>query len=469
MVLIGELLEEIQRRPPAIAASKLLAEHYIACGWLDAAKEIVQDLKRHAPTDAEIMNLAAIVEKKPDPPASGVSTRNSTSKPSNTSTPARRPVPRPVAHPIPKLDGNLDSARHNLTDGYSTLRSKAKFLLADLLHLQKLQQKQGLPQSKSSARVQTIVDGGKANTPTRAGPPGSARGVARTIQANPAKATELAIVDLEDTMYWVRAPQGRPSGADDDTIRDALVKRVHALESALPEDLKIHCELALMHVVHENLDKSYVNDETMLGDPVKDISRENFYVTEDNYAWDMDELVQAITANGGVMRNPLSRQMFTPKDIRGILVHPQGKSLAALQVQQHEMSKGVRPDTIEHLEKLAKVLLEDQSSDQLTSRHAIDEFLAYIATRRSISSSSLIPLLIAAVPELEQKAIDGLRCPAKDSHTGNPYDFSIGEAVRDAKGNRVCFHKTGDFINQAASHLRQNRGAPPTDDRCLVM
>jgi hypothetical protein len=75
------------------------------------------------------------------------------------------------------------------------------------------------------------------------------------------------------------------------------------------------------------------------------------------------------------------------------------------------------------------------------------------------------------VPEAEQKALNGLKCPAKDSHTGQAYDFSIGEAVLDAKGNRVCFHKTGDFIKQAAQHLRQNRGAPSTagDDKCAVM
>jgi hypothetical protein len=73
------------------------------------------------------------------------------------------------------------------------------------------------------------------------------------------------------------------------------------------------------------------------------------------------------------------------------------------------------------------------------------------------------------VPELEQKAIDQLKCPARDSHTGQKYDFSIGEAVRDAKGNRVCFHKTGDFIKQAATYLRQNQGAAPDPDKCRVM
>lgn len=75
------------------------------------------------------------------------------------------------------------------------------------------------------------------------------------------------------------------------------------------------------------------------------------------------------------------------------------------------------------------------------------------------------------MPELEQKAIERLKCPAKDSHTGQAYDFSIGEAVRDAKGNRVCFHKTGDFIKQAATHLRQNQGAAadPDADKCSIM
>jgi hypothetical protein len=47
------------------------------------------------------------------------------------------------------------------------------------------------------------------------------------------------------------------------------------------------------------------------------------------------------------------------------------------------MSKGVRTDTIVRMEKLSAVLLEDQSSDNLPSRKAVDEFLLYIATRKS--------------------------------------------------------------------------------------
>ena len=73
------------------------------------------------------------------------------------------------------------------------------------------------------------------------------------------------------------------------------------------------------------------------------------------------------------------------------------------------------------------------------------------------------------MPEYEQKAIEDLRCPAKDSHTGKSYDFSIGQAVRDAKGNQVCFHKTGDFIKQAAAHLRQKRGVAADPASCIMM
>ena len=62
---------------------------------------------------------------------------------------------------------------------------------------------------------------------------------------------------------------------------------------------------------------------------------------------------------------------------------------------------------------------------------------------------------MATLPQPEQKAIDVLQVPAKDRHTGQPFDTSMGEFVRDAQGNRLCFHKTGDLIGQAARYLRQ--------------
>jgi hypothetical protein len=146
------------------------------------------------------------------------------------------------------------------------------------------------------------------------------------------------------------------------------------------------------------------------------------------YPWDMEELAAAISNNSGVMRKPMSRQMFTVNDVRDIVRHPLGKHLAAMQVEQGKLKKGVRPETIGQLNKLA-------------SRHVVDEFSTYMAT----------------LPESEQKSLDSLRVPAIDSHTGEPFDTSIGQSVRDALGNKVCMHKTGDLISQAVIFLRKVR------------
>jgi hypothetical protein len=384
MALVGELLEEISRNPPAIGAVKLLVEHYISVGWLDAAMDNAKNLKSLAPNDPEVIGFLDILQKKPEPPTPepALARRSFVPKPE----PAPTHVKRKPIQPSVQLPTSLDSTKQDFAKSYTSMRDKAKTLLGDLLHLQALQKKNGLPHSKDISRIQEIAEGKSVNNAVKAGPPGGARSVARIMQANREKATELAIADLEDMMKWIREPHGKTSGVDDDAIRDALVKRVRALEAALPDDLKIRSELALMHVEHENLDRNYVNNpDTMLGDLIKDIPRENFYVTEDNYAWDMEELSQAITANGGVMRNPLSKIMFTPKDIRGIVTHQHGRALGALQMAQHEMSKGVRPDTISKMEEMARILLEDQSADSLPSRHAVDEFSAYCATRKHIT------------------------------------------------------------------------------------
>jgi hypothetical protein len=394
MALIAELLEDMSRNPPAIDARKLLVEHYISVGWLEAATDNAKDLNALAPKDQDVAQFLRVLQKKPDPPAPEKRPASSLSGPSldarrwdpktgryRKATPSKR-ASKVFEAPSVEIDGDIDTARQDLTAGYQTLRLKAKSILADLLNLQHLQEKAGLASSKNVAKVQAIAEGDKIGRALKSDPPGSARSVARNIRDDPDEAAMLAITDLENTTKWIREPHGKPSGADDDTVRDILVKRTEAVQSTLPDNLKIHCETALMHIEHEHLNRNYANTETMLGDEVRGIPRANFYVTEDNYAWDMDELVQAITSNNGVLRNPLSREMFTPRDIKGILLHPLGKPLAALGVEQHEMSKGIRADTIAHMETLSGVLLTDQSSDTLPSRKAVDEFLAYIATCR---------------------------------------------------------------------------------------
>lgn len=141
------------------------------------------------------------------------------------------------------------------------------------------------------------------------------------------------------------------------------------------------------------------------------------------------------------MRNPLSKLLFSSNDIGAIVRHPLGKKLAALQVQQRELSQGIRPETITKFEALSKIIKADMSDDALQRRTGTDELQAYIAT----------------LPDDEQKAIDELRVPAFDTHTRQAFDTSIGDAVRDAQANRICFHKAGDLIGQAAQYLRQKR------------
>lgn len=400
MALIGELMEEMSRHPPAIGARKLLVEHYISIGWLEAAMDNAKELKSLAPRDVEVKKFMQILEKQPEPPApekkkTVVGTAEQLEWDPKTAQYKNKTAPKPKKKkheaPMVELNGNLNTARQDLTTGYQTLRAKATYILADLLNLKVLQKKAGIPQSDRTNKIQAIAEGKGGRSAAKAVLLGSARSVARTIRERPKEAINLAITDLEDTMKWIRASHGKPSGASTDTVRDALVKRKDALESALPDNLKSYCETAFMHVEHEHLERNYANTETMLGDEVKDIPRANFYVTEDNYAWDMEELVQAITVAKGVMRNPLSREMFTPKDVKGICMHPLGKGLAALAVEQHELSKGVRLRTIEEMEKLSKILLEDQTSDTLPSRRAVDEFLAYVATRTfSVPLSHLV-------------------------------------------------------------------------------
>jgi hypothetical protein len=446
--LISELYEAIEASPPGIEARKLLVQQLIACEWLDAAHDAVSELLAIVPNDNEAQAwLTTIVQAQAEV----------------VPAPAKPAQRDPVQIAEVK---DVDEARSQLSSGYKTLFSKARMLHWEMNILHKILQQK--PQSgrasqqffstfgKNNDAVEALAGGCIRSARDVQSKPGSARKVARQMERNPAGAVDIAFQDLKDTAQWLRSasnqsqaasfsvsgsPAAAPAAeAENDAVREALQKRTQALISALPLQLQHAASTAQMHIEHEILHRTYICSETMYGDLVSEIPRAKFWVTEDGYPWDMEELAQAITSNGGVMRNPLSRQLFTPNDVKAIVQHPLGKSLAALQVTQKELSKGVRLKTIEEMAKLSATMLNDESSDQMASRHVLDEFLAYVAT----------------LPETEQKALDKLRVPAKDSHTGQPFDSSIGEAVRDAQGNRVCIHKIGDFLAQAARHLRQN-------------
>jgi hypothetical protein len=453
MAFLNELYEEIETNPPALEARKLLIQQCMEAGWTDAARDAIQDLLSISPFDedahawADILSETFSIQQQSSP------------------LPATAPLP-----PRPAIPEDIEAAQIELLRGYQALRTKAAKLLRETCLVRDLAKQNGDPMTESrgssimnvlgsilfvakkkeeplssglGGHIQNLTDlaYGRVSSVVRVRQPGSAQSVARAMESNTERALDIAVGDLEDMARWLRSTTSQSILLDNDGVREALVKRVDMLSAALSNGMQKYASMALMHVEHEILRRTYVCDETMYGDKVADIPRARFLVTEDGYPWDMEELAQAIASNGGVMRNPLSGQMFTTNDIRMIVQHPFGKRLAALQIEQSKLSQGVRPKTIEELEKMSTILLDDMSADQMESRHVVDKFMAYVAT----------------LPEPEQKALDGLRVPAKDSHTGQAFDTSIGEAVRDAQRNVLCFHKCGDLLKQAARHLRSKR------------
>ena len=442
MELISELIEHISQNPSAVEARGILMQQYNACGCFSGVKEQVEEILKLDPfnweanawLDADLEANAGRVEAN----ATGGNHKQMNGKvPMGKVRTSWKPRVLPVSSP--------SSALRDLEEGYTDLLKRAKILhwQSKLWHGLKNINSEG---SETHALDIATLAQGKVSHVLRTEPVPSVKDVAKAMTTESEKGGrsgfDIAYEDLEGVVHKLSSELGEPRKLLDenyDTLRDALIKRASSLKALVPEDVKMLADRALMHAEHELLHRSYVNTETMFGDAVSDIQRENFWGSEDGYAWDMDELAQAITSNGGVMRNPLSKEMFTPADVRDIVHHPLGKQLAALQIDQKKLKRGLRPTTIDEIAKLAKVLLEDMTVDQVPSRRAIDEFAAYLAT----------------LPRTEQQAIDSLKVPARDSHTGNGYDWTIGEAVRDAKGNRVCSHKTGDFLNQAANYLKK--------------
>jgi hypothetical protein len=454
MSILSDLYEQIEQNPPALEARIILIQQYTEAEWFDSARGAIQALLSIDPFNNEAILLSEVVSER--------ERETGKTKPIPTPTPSPR---TPIAKV--QLNEDLEQVKLELQLGYEALRTHAEKLLRESRLIRDLADKnagsnsaspfkgKGIsfpfsngPEKQDNAFLArfdahivnlTALSSGRVSSVIRVRQPSGARTIAREMESSPLKAVDIAVADLDSMARWLRSTDSSISG---DELRDVLVKRVQALSTALPEDMKVHATTALMHAEHEVLQRKYLyGDETMLGDPVSEIPRARFWVTEDGYPWDMDELASAIASNGGVMRNPLSRQMFSVNDIRAIVQHPLGKRLAALEMEQKSLSQGVRPKTIDEIEKMATVLLADMSEDQMESRHVVDAFLAYTAT----------------LPASEQKALDDLRVPAKDSHTGQGFDTSVGEAVRDASGNRVCFHKTGDFLKQAASHLRKKQ------------
>lgn len=436
--LIDELLHAIELDPANLEAKKLLAEQWQTLGWDEAAAELADEVLTVQPGDREAQFIRDSARRgglQQDQVIEAVA------PPAYYASISDRPVTSDVR------------TTRQLKDAYKALRDEARSLLQELLCF-----KQVAPSADCTEQVNdlTALSEGRMFSVARrtvgqstAGPsklpeapPCPVKVLASSMKVDPTTAVDIAIVDFTNMLAWERQRQSRQGGSDADAARDAVRKRADALKAILPQKMAHMALEAFMHVEHETLKKTYINTETMIaGDPISDIPRCDFWASEDGYAWDLTELVQAIESNGGVMRNPLSRENFTVGDVEAIIRHPHGKRLAAIQVEQSKLSKGVRQETISRMRELARVVLNDQSANSHPSHDAVDSFLSYMAT----------------LPIKEREALDKLRVPAVDTHTRQKFDMTIGDAVRDAKSNQICFHKAGDLLNQAASWLSKNR------------
>ncbi|KAM6530467.1 hypothetical protein FALCPG4_008595 [Fusarium falciforme] len=323
----------------------------------------------------------------------------------------------------------------DLLGDYKQLMLEAEHLKHELSSIMQLSRLQGIEECQEAMANLGYISRGEISKAIHSLQPVSVRESARNVAANRDKAQELLVQDFEAVIAWASS-QETPVSLE--SIRDRLVKRRTLLDAALPKNMARYTTDALALVERKHLKKKYVNSETMLGDKVEEIPTKNFFVSEDNYAWDMEELVQALAVNDGVMRNPLSKEMFTEADIRNILSHPLGVRLKPIQLAQNQLKQGVRAETIRRVEALGSILLADQTENAAPSRSATDEFLAYMAT----------------LPDNERNTINSLKIPARDKLNGQPYDYTIGQSVKDAKSNLTCFHKVGDFLSQAAQALK---------------
>ena len=445
--LLDELLNAVEQDPSNIEAQKLLAQHYQTLGWEEAAAEIADSVLALRPTDQE---ARFIVE----------ACRRSVPSQKGAAASGSAPPPYTPAVPVDTPAANVQNV-NQLREEYQSLRDEAQSLLQEMLVFQELVPNADCAEqiadltALSEGRMYSVArrQVGKPKTAIPAtgskrkaitintGAPCSARTLASNMKVNPDTALEAAISDFTGAVSWYRENKGGGSPCDTEVVRNALRKRADALSSVLPRNMAQMASEAFMHIEHEVLKKTYVNSETMCSDSVSDIPRSKFWVSEDGYAWDMSELVQAIQAKKGAMRNPLSHENFTTSDVEAIIRHPVGKQLAALQLEQSKLKKGVRQETITRLRSLATVLLQDDSANSHPSHNAVDDFLAYVAT----------------LPASEKETIDKLRVPAVDSHSRQPIDDTIGDAVRDAKGNRLCFHKAGDLLRQGAEFLDKSK------------
>jgi hypothetical protein len=391
MTLFQDLYEEIESNPPALEARKVLIQQCMGAGWVDTAKDAIEDLLRLDPFNEEAQSWSDMLSEDasttqiqpPQPPRPLIPdieeaqlellrgyealrtkaakllretyfVRDLTRKTEDSTPPQKRvsfmnlislasliwvgkkkeslispPLDRHIQNLTEIADGRISSVvqgrqpesalysfvfrwKHAASEVYVTGTfdqwSKSEKLIQTGNVFEK---KVVLPPMAGKIHYKFVVDGNWVADPTapqeydddgilknflaedqfvkhtrvkQSTQPGSAQSVARMMKKNSERAVDIAVDDLEVMARWLRSQDA----LDNDGVREALVKRLGLVSSALPAGMKRDAALALMHVEHELLRRKYVDDETMYGDKVVDIPRARFLVTEDNYGWDME-------------------------------------------------------------------------------------------------------------------------------------------------------------------------------------
>ncbi|KAK4225800.1 hypothetical protein QBC38DRAFT_337821, partial [Podospora fimiseda] len=163
----------------------------------------------------------------------------------------------------------------------------------------------------------------KAQTPIRA----LARCVTESLKLyNRDAAYDLVIQDFKSLL---------PDGTYTDLPLE-ISTRASLLTSALPisPDPEKFVTESIMHFEHEILatqnPEYYANSQTFKAKAkVALIPRERFLSTSDNYAWDLQELVNEIVVKwkGKEWKNPVTDEFFSAQDIKRIREHPLGRGI----------------------------------------------------------------------------------------------------------------------------------------------
>lgn len=423
-------LESQKRHSTVTHSRELLRERSSELGWPGGSPTLRYALSNEALSclGVEPNNIA-----RGFPTISGIPAPTATR--AATSIDARA-TPAFNNHQSLPLDAGIDwdETERVLSVGYGELRLRARNLLRETRLVPDLHVQQGSATlAKNHKKVLEALADGRISSVVSVVPQRSARITAGAMEDQPERALDILVADLVASVHWLRS-QSPHIASSNSFVRDAIAKRIHVFNAVLPDDLQKLTPIALMHLEHEELGKAYANRESMLRLPIADIPRESFWVTEDGFAWEMDELAQALIANGGEMRNPINHRMFSNRDVQAIHSHPMTKNLDMSQRKQPDVrisALSSMEQTIDKLDELANTMVSDISADRLPSRKGLEEFLVYLLR----------------LPKSEQNSIDELQLPG--------VKFTLAQLIEAALAGRFSLFRTGDLIEKAAESLRQ--------------